>query len=64
MKDFFDLLKCVYAIFGIILITLAMVCIPIWVAVEFNPWWAAAEIVTAPVGMAVLMWGACKIDEW
>ena len=64
MNDFLDSLKCTYAILALLAVVSALVFIPILLAVEYTPLWAVAEIVTAPVGLALLMWGAIKLDEW
>lgn len=64
MRDFIYLLKKVYAVCALLAVVTALIGIPVWLAVEFTPWWAAAEIVTAPVGLAFLAWGSVKIDEW
>ena len=64
MRDFIYLLKRVYATCALLAIATALVGVPIWLAIEYTPLWSAAEIITAPVGLALLMWGAIKIDEW
>lgn len=64
MNDFIYLLKKVYAACALLAVVLALVGIPIVLAVEINPWWAVAEIITAPVGITLIAWGTVKIDEW
>ena len=64
MRDFIYLLKCAYAICAVLVIAAALVGVPIWLAIEYSPLWAVAEIVTVPVGLTVLAWGAIKIDNW
>ena len=64
MRDFIYFLKRIYAICALLAVVAALIGIPIALAVEINPWWTVAEIVTAPVGLALLAWGVIKVDEW
>lgn len=64
MYDFLDLLKKTYAILALLAVVTALIGTPLWLAINYKPWWALAEIVTAPVGLALLMWGLVKVDEW
>ena len=63
MRDFLDLLKFIYAICAVFCIVVILIGTPIVLAIEFNPWWIVAEVVTFPVGFAFLMWGVCKTSE-
>lgn len=64
MRIFLYILKKVYAICGALSIAAVLCGAPVVLAIELNPWWAVAEVVTFPLGLTVMVWVLCKTDEW
>jgi hypothetical protein len=64
MRDFLDVLKKTYIICGATALFVVFGFAPVVFAIKLNPWWAVAELVTAPLGIAVVAWAFNYSENW